>query len=457
MNRLPGPRVATIPAASATRSCAAVAALVPATIALLSAGAPAAAARPRTTETSYYYDNFDNSLVRPITRAFDPALGVRKLLGRPREAANVDEADAVRLPSTWWQPRLGFREITPERAALGPGPGTGPAPGRLTITRGKTQGVTPGFFVKDGAGARFILKFDPMENPEMATGAGVVAARLFWAAGYNTPDDAIVLFRAEDLDLSPDATLTDRFGRRRTMTPADVKRILDRVPRDADGRYRALASRLLSGTPLGPFQYRGRRRDDPEDLVPHEHRRELRGLWTLAAWTNHADSRGPNSLDMWIEAEGRAFVRHYLIDFNGCLGSGSFVARSYPTGGEYFVDYGVMATSLATLGLKPFAWEAVRDPKIPALGFIEADAFDPEGWRPDYPNPAFDERTGRDMRWGARILAGFTDAHIRAAVEQARYTDPRATEELVRVLIERRDKLVRRWLPGSAPRTSAER
>jgi hypothetical protein len=122
------------------------------------------------------------------------------------------------------------------------------------------------------------------------------------------------------------------------------------------------------------------------------------------------------------------------------------VARSPQTGGEYFVDWGVMAGSLVTLGMRRMAWERAVDPRMPSIGYIEAANFDPGTWRPDYPNPAFDERTLRDIRWGARIVAGFTDAHIRAAVEQAKYSDPRATEYLTRVLIERRDKIVARWL-----------
>ena len=48
---------------------------------------------------------------------------------------------------------------------------------------------------------------------------------------------------------------------------------------------------------------------------------------------------------------------------------------------------------------------------------------------------------------GARIVAAFTDDHIRAAVARGRYSDPRAAEYLTRVLIERRDQIVRRWLP----------
>jgi hypothetical protein len=88
---------------------------------------------------------------------------------------------------------------------------------------------------------------------------------------------------------------------------------------------------------------------------------------------------------------------------------------------------------------------------MPSVGFVEAKAFDPVRWRPDYPNPAFDARTDRDVRWGARIVAGFTDDHIRAAVAAAKYSDPRAADYVTRILIQRRDKLVSRWAPERHP------
>lgn len=409
-------------------------------------GGPAGEARmPAATEIAYYYDYLQHMIARPLTRQLDLGRWVRRAGGRPREAVNVDAADQVRLPSTWWTPRLGFRTVSVEQMLRGPGPGAGPAAGPLTVTRVKTQGVTPGFFVKDAAGASFLFKFDPPGLLEMATGADAVATYLYWAAGYNVPENTIVTFGAEDLDVSADATVVDEFGRKRPMSRADLLRILERVPLTADGRYRGLASRLLAGRPLGPFRYEGRRSDDPEDLVPHQHRRELRGLYVLAAWTNHADVRAPNSLDMWVTEGGRSFVRHYLIDFGSCLGSGAIAKRAYPTGTEYFFDYGVQSRQVATLGLRPFAWENAVDPEMPGIGYIESANFDPRAWRPYYPNPAFDERTGRDLRWGAGIVAAFTDEHIRAAVAQGRYSDPRAAEYLARVLIERRDKLVAQW------------
>ena len=83
------------------------------------------------------------------------------------------------------------------------------------------------------------------------------------------------------------------------------------------------------------------------------------------------------------------------------------------------------------------------------VGFYDSKTLDPAGWRPFLPNPAFDERTLRDIRWGAKIVAGFSDQLIRAAVEQGRLSDPRAEEYLVRTMIERRDIIVRRWLGAS--------
>ena len=410
---------------------------------------------PKPTKISYYYDALDQGVVRPLTRVTNPALWVRELSGNRREAANADEQDRVRLPSTWWQPRVGFRPVAVEHVRLGPGPGRGPKRDRIwRVTGLKTQGVSPGIRIKDSEGETFQLKFDPPEWPEMSSGADVVASHLFWAAGYNVPDNTIVNFTRDDLELGKDATYSDPKGGKSPITWGVVDKILARVPRAPDSTYRAVASRFLKGKPLGEWEYRGRRADDAEDLVPHQHRREVRGLYAIAAWINHTDCSARNTLDMWVTDGGRSFVRHHLIDFSGCLGSASIDRQSYANGLEHFVDYGTVANSLVTLGLKPFRWESTVDPHLAAVGFFESSAFRPENWKPFLGNPAFDERTERDVVWGARIVAAFSDEHIRAAVALGRYSDPRAEEYIARTLIERRDKIVRELLSQETSRGS---
>ena len=57
----------------------------------------------------------------------------------------------------------------------------------------------------------------------------------------------------------------------------------------------------------------------------------------------------------------------------------------------------------------------IRYPDVPdSIGRIEAEAFDPLTWRPEYPNPAFENMRPDDAFWAARIVAKFSDEMIRA-------------------------------------------
>ena len=87
-------------------------------------------------------------------------------------------------------------------------------PGRRQALDGfahQGSGCDAGFQVKDSKGDKFLIKFDLPDSSDLSTSAGVIVGRLFWAAGYNVPDDAIAYFRAEDLLIAADAT----FGRSR--------------------------------------------------------------------------------------------------------------------------------------------------------------------------------------------------------------------------------------------------
>lgn len=50
--------------------------------------------------------------------------------------------------------------------------------GRLTVVGGKSAGISPGFTVRDRRGRGFLLELDPEGPPRLASGAGVIAARL---------------------------------------------------------------------------------------------------------------------------------------------------------------------------------------------------------------------------------------------------------------------------------------
>ncbi len=370
---------------------------------------------------------------------------------RDLRAVNVNTMDEV-PDSSWFTSRIGRRAMQIDEITSGPNRFDRLNIDGWPIVEEKTSGITPGFRLRDPDGRLHQLKFDPPEHPEMSSGAEVIGAAIYHALGYNVVQGYIVEFDADQAPISPEATTVDMSGRTRAMRREDIDRVLARVARLPNGKYRALASRFADGTPLGHFRYYGTRPDDPNDIHPHEHRRELRGSRVFAAWLNHDDSRGLNSLDMLEEAGGRRFIRHYLFDFGSVLGSGSTVAQVPRAGNEYILEWKPALKTLFTLGFYVRDWILVDYPEVAkSVGRFEADFFDPVAWRPEYPNPAFDNMRPDDAFWAARLVAKFSDETIRAVVAKAQYSEPEAAEYITATLIQRRDKVVETWLTGANP------
>jgi hypothetical protein len=411
---------------------------------------------PEARDPSVHWTYYEAGLARPAEYAFNLPRLVRRMgapfgVEKDREAANVNRLGEV-PNSSWFTNRIGIFPLPPSALELGPNISRGPSTdGPWRIVAAKSEGVTPGFTIEDSTGQRYLIKFGPRTAPVAPTAAGVISQRLLWAAGYWVPQDEVVHFRPEDLVLSEGVQVEDESGDDRAMVQADVDRIFEKVERMDDGSVRAVSSRFLDGRPIGPFDYLGRREDDPNDTVPHELHRELRGLNVFAEWLVHFDTKQQNSLDMVVEGPSGPYVRHYLIDFASTLGTGA-QGPVDNWGWEVSVDPVAIAKRSLGLGIAvPDYRRVALDPEMPAAGWYESEVFEPNGFRPLLQNPAFQRMGVGDGYWAAKILSAFTDDHIRVAVEQGRYRDARTAEYMVRTLAERRDAICRYWFDRVPP------
>jgi hypothetical protein len=298
----------------------------------------------------------------------------------------------------------------------------------------------------------YFVKSDALSYPELATAADVIVSKFLWAIGYNTPENYIIYPHLEDFRVAEDATTKAPNGGDRKMTRSDFEAIVARIPHYEGDVFRLMASLAVAGKPIGPFRYQGTRSDDPNDIVPHENRRDLRGLSVIAAWLNHTDAKANNSLDTVVEDESLRYVRHYLIDFGSALGSDSDSPKDARFGHRFMLPTPLEALDKTlALGLYSPKWERVDFPNITGVGHLEAEAFEPEQWKTDYPNPAFLSRQPDDEYWGAKQVMAFSDDDIRTIVESGRFSDRRAVDYLTTTLAARRDKIGRTFFSKVLP------
>src|SRR3954465_7153687 len=143
----------------------------------------------------------------------------------PVRAQNVNSVGEV-PDSTWFTHRAGRMPLTEADITRGPNRTDGPAPGTWTVSSSKSDGVTPGFTVKDSTGQRWFLKFDPPGYRGMATGTEVTATKLMWALGYNVPENHIASLRRDQLVVGTDASFTPQGGTKRALRADDIDHLL---------------------------------------------------------------------------------------------------------------------------------------------------------------------------------------------------------------------------------------
>lgn len=401
-------------------------------------------------------DTEDASSVKPIEVSLFVDFLYNVVVGRnpvdAGRAKNVNTIDEV-PDSSWFTNRAGRLELTPAQVAQGPNTSAGPMPGAWTVTSSKSDGVTPGFTIKDASGQKWFLKFDPPGYRGMSTGTEVAVTKLMWALGYNVPENHIAYMKREQLVVGGGAKFSLPGGRQRQMKIDDIDQLLERADRESDGSYRVVASKALDGKPVGRIRFEGTRADDPNDIVAHEDRRELRGYGTFAAWLNHVDAKAINSLDTLVTEGGRSFVRHHLIDFGSALGSGGVGPADYWAGSQYVVEGAPVLKQMIGFGFVMPRYSTEPFYESSSIGRLPKNNanFNPEAWKPRLPNQAFLHARTDDKFWAAEKLSAISTDMIRAAVKAADFRDPASEEFLVRALAERRDAIGRMYLTAINP------
>jgi hypothetical protein len=398
---------------------------------------------PKERKISYYYSFFKAQFIEQAKQGLDMPRWFRAAIGKNKRASNINAVDEV-PDSSWFTNRHHLRRMSIEALVRGPDRKETPDFGEgSVITRAKTEGVTLGLQIKDKHGVTYIIKFDDGKHAELQSGAEMVVTKILHAAGYNVPENYIAYFRPEHLKIGD--KVMKGTAKPRPFEQKDLEDLLYSVAQMPDGSYRVLASKFLSGKPKGPFPQIGIRLDDPNDLIPHEHRRELRGLRVIASWLNHWDMKEDNALDMYVEEDGRKFLRHYLIDFGSSLGGG-LSPWEYFHGRELAMDGANTMKEIFSLGFYETPDERKGDFISPAMGIFSNAEFDAEGWTPSFPVMAFENMTDEDALWGTRIILSFTEPELRAIIATAKYTNPADAEYLLKTLLARRQMIARHWL-----------
>jgi hypothetical protein len=351
------------------------------------------------------------------------------------------------LSGPWYEHRNGV-------AVAGPGNGFPPSLSETwKVLSVKGFGVRPGLLIEDSNNRSYWLQFDPVGSLELDTGAAMIASRFFYSLGYHTPESYIVYFRRDNLTPSDTGKQITSLAKQRKLTDEDIDNFLSTVASDTEKGYRALATRIPvgSGKLLGPFSMDGVRSDDPNDVVPHEHRRDLRGLYVFASWLNLAKIRPTSTLDILLDDDGVPSIEHYFIDFSAALGSGGDRPKKAEAGREPYFDGATAVKNTLGVGIYTPDWMRASYPKLASVGHFDYETFQPDRWTPLHKVAPFENRLPDDEFWAARKLMAFSDTDIEELVLTGQYSDPDAVAWLVRCLIERRDRIGRTYFPKVLP------
>lgn len=421
---------------------------------------PALASEPavfKNQEASSYKDIYEQNIHSEAVNQLDLSRWGRKLFRKPLRSANVNVFDEV-PDSAFFTNRHARTALSKDGLSKGYSENAGPdLSGDLIVSGGEIAGLHPSYFVKDARGDSYLLKFDSAENPELATSAELIGSRFYHALGYNVPQYTLAVISAGKLKAGEGAQFRDDSGFLKPLTQEELDEYLLFAPQTADGAYRVSASKIIAGESKGYFSFSGRRKNDPEDVINHRDRREIRALSVFSAWLNNTDVSENNTLDVLVTENGKTFLKHYLIDFNASLGSAHRGVKPPTFGHEYLADFCEITKSFLTLGFLEKPWqkrwrEAGEKPNDSAvIGYLDNREFDAGRYKVQLPYEAFKRLTRADGFWAAKQIRTFSDEDIRAIVAAGKITSAEDAAYIEKFLIERRDLIVKHWFSEANP------
>jgi hypothetical protein len=394
------------------------------------------------------WDAADQTIFRPVSRFFAVSPG--------GESVNVNAFDEV-PESSWFTARAGKLALSRDDFAEGACKGRPKlsTTEKWKVIRAKPNGANPGFMIKAQDGRKYLIKYE-VDQIERASSADAIGSRIYYAAGFDGPCNNIVFMKPDILEIADDAK-TEEDGKKVPLAKHHLDKIFEVAAKTPEGTYRASASLLFEEKTLGPWTYQGTRDDDPNDAIPHEDRRDVRGQRLLGAWLNHFDAREQNTMALWV-GKDHGYVRHSLLDWGDCFGSiwpWDRLTRRF--GYSYYLAFDHVLADFFTLGLYPRPWDDVKiGPAGRVFAYFDVDHFKADEWRPGYPNPAFGRMTEHDGAWMARIIAKIDNDAVDAIVDAAQIKNAVTDRELRKILKGRRERILRRYLSQLSPLSKPE-
>lgn len=329
------------------------------------------------------------------------------MLSGKLESVDIDNYDEV-ADSTWFTNRIGrtskFENIFKTPPSLN---------GKWTVAAVTPAKDVSEFVIRDSRKNNYVIKID--RDPEwLVSGGEMLGALILSASGYNVTENYVLEFNSSILDT-------------KILPP---------------GKYRALAVRVPPGVQLGSFEIQGKRRDDPNDRIAHEYRRELCGLRVFASLLNNKSFSTQNTLDIYHNG----YVTHYLSNLSGSLAD----MRSEFLTGSTENDASTI-DALFSFGFYNPYWTSADEAKTTYKGVLSSEKFNPKKWSPDRQNIAFRYMSYRDAFWAAKILKKFTNEDIRTIVVMSGYKDKNTSDRITSEITIRWAKIMSYWFQKVNP------